>query len=201
MSAPLASVPSSAVGSRGAALKPHQRALVGMVVVVLAALALVLWRGALQPFLSRPVHRLLHILGAVLFLGNVVAGALWLGFADASGSRAALRFATRMINVADLVITGPAALLLFLNGAALVPAWGGLSLQPWLARSVALFTVLTLLWASVLVPLQLHLENRIALLVDGPFPPTLRRRLIAYFVAGGAAGLLALSILGLMVLR
>ena len=174
-----------------------------MVVVMVAALAFVLQHGALAPFLDRPIHRLLHIVGAIFFLGNVAVGALWLGFADASGSRAVLRFATRMVNIADLVFTGPAALLLFVNGAALASAWGGLGAQPWLARSVFLFGVLALLWALVLVPLQIQIENRIEAEGDVPAPLSapLRKRLIAYFIVGGAAGVLALASLIIMVLR
>lgn len=159
--------------------------------------------GALPSILGLAGHRLLHLGGALLFLGNILVGALWLALADASGSIATLRFATRVINVADLALTAPGGLLALLNGAVLAGTRGGLFGTPWMVRSLALFAAITLLWALALVPLQVKLENAVAALADDApgLPTALRRTLIVYFVLGGVTAALALTIGALMVLK
>lgn len=181
----------------------RQRVLLGMAWAMVPGTAAIAFTGPLPALTALPVHRLLHLGGAALFLGNVLVGALWLALADASGSRATLRFATRVINVADLAFTAPGAMLTVVNGAVLAGTWGGLFAVPWLTSSVALFGAITLLWAFVLVPLQVRLEHALAALPEGagPLPGPLRRTLVVYFVVGGVTGALAVTIGVIMVLK
>ena len=181
----------------------RQRVLLGLAWAMVPGTAALAFTGPLPAFAALPLHRLLHLGGAALFLGNVLVGALWLALADASGSWATLRFATRVINAADLAFTAPGAILTVVNGAVLAGTWGGLFAAPWLARSVALFGAITLLWALVLVPLQVRLENALTALPDGAgaLPAPLRRTLVVYFVVGGVTGALAATIGVLMVLK
>ena len=186
-----------------AALLPRQRLLKAVAWSFVPATLVLFLSGPLPLLFPVPVHRMLHLAGALLFLGNVLVGAVWLALADASGSVPTLRFATRVINVADLALTAPGALLALLNGAALANAWGGLFGAPWLVRSLALFGAITCLWAFILVPLQLKLENTVATLPDDAprLPPPLRRALIAYFVLGGLTAALSAAIGAIMVLK
>lgn len=181
----------------------RQRVLVGVAWSFVPATAWVLLSGPFPAIVGQPGHRLLHLAGVLLFLGNILVGALWLALADASGSIVTLRFATRVVNLADLALTAPGGALALLNGAVLANAWGGLYGAPWLARSLALFAVITLLWAFALVPLQVKLENGLAALPDDApgLPGPLRRSLISYFVLGGLTALLTAAIGVLMVLK
>lgn len=184
-------------------LLARQKALVAVAWSFVPATVALFVHGPLPAVAPLYVHRLLHLTGALLFLGNVLVGALWLALADASGSLVSLRFATRTVNIADLAFTAPGGLLALVNGAVLARQWGGLWEAPWLARSLGLFGAVTALWAFALVPWQLWLENTIAALPDDTraLPPRVRRVLVSYFVLGGVTGALAATIGVFMVLR
>lgn len=102
-------------------------------------------------------HVFLHVLGAVLFMGNIIVSALWMVFAEQSGDKAALRFAAGALNWADVVFTAPGIFLLLLNGFILsYAAWGGLT-QGWIALALGLFILSGVIWAVFLIPLQARL--------------------------------------------
>lgn len=102
-------------------------------------------------------HVFLHVLGAVLFMGNIIVSALWMVFAEQSGDKAALSFAVGALNWADVVFTAPGIFLLLLNGFILsYAAWGGLT-QGWIVLALGLFILSGVLWAVFLIPLQARL--------------------------------------------
>src|SRR2546430_11947805 len=71
-------------------------------------------------------HMLLHIVGAVLFLGNLIvtAGSMPWAFGQKDSRLAA--FASAGVNKADRWFTSPGMILLLLNGLAMTAlAWGG----------------------------------------------------------------------------
>lgn len=151
--------------------------------------------------LPRQWHLLLHVVGAVLFLGNGLAGPLWLAFAERAGPRE-LAFALRVVNVLDVVFTAPGAVLLVLNGVALSVTWGGPFVARWLLVAVVAFALAGLSWSFVLVPQQLELERLAsAEAASAEVSPGLRRRLRAYSVAGALTAVPLLTSLTLMVLR
>jgi uncharacterized membrane protein len=176
--------------------------LYGSVVAVALTSALCL-SMAPAPFLPVPVHRGLHLVGMVLLMGNALSGAVWLALADASRSLRRLQFSLAAINRLDVWITAPASMLLVVNGAALAGIHGGVFKPLWLQWGVGLFGAAGVLWGSLLVPMQLRLEHacrQVAGSDDVP-PPSLRRPLVRYFVAGGTVGALLLAALWVMVLR
>ena len=185
-------------------MKARERALVGAVALVGLASAASLAFGV-PPFLPRDVHRLLHLAGAVLFLGNVAAGALWFTLATLSRSTRVLAFAVRVVNLADVALTAPGALLLVVNGAALAPTWGGVRHSPWMLLGTGLFLASGLLWAAVLVPIQVRLAELLDAGTKGDDPvaehPGLPRLFARYGVAGGLSGAAAVTALVAMVLR
>lgn len=109
------------------------------------------WHGwpAAAPF-PYAVHKLLHIVGVVVFMGNLIAGPVWLGFAFFAKDRAALAFVGRSIAAADIVLTMPGVQLTVWNGVCLAAAMGGIRAQPWLVESVLLL-IGTSLFASTVV--------------------------------------------------
>ena len=173
-----------------------------MAVFVMTLTTLVLSTAPYSPIFDFKIHRFLHILGAVMFLGNIVTGAMWMIVTDVTESPSMFRFSIRAINIADLIFTGPGVVLLVLNGAFMATNWNGLWSAAWLKWSLILFILIGVLWSSILVPLQIKFENICedknvfrSLYVTSSF----RKLLVAYFVVGSITIILALVILFLMV--
>jgi uncharacterized membrane protein len=150
-----------------------------------------------EEILPRRWHLLLHLLGATMFLGNILAGAMWMARLGASGERVANRYVSVSINVGDIVFTGPGALVLLYNGLVLATVYGGTFALPWLRWGFLLFAGLGALWLLVLVPLQQRLISLAQSGKDEAFDRTSR----LYAVPGAVAGIIALVVFGLMVLR
>src|SRR5438309_9952924 len=71
-------------------------------------------------------HLMLHILGAVLFLGNITVTAAWMTWAVGQKDTRVAAFASAGVNRADRWFTSPGMILLLLNRLALTNlAWGG----------------------------------------------------------------------------
>ena len=68
------------------------------------------------PFFGYTWNLFMHIFGAVLFMGNIFATAVWGSLAKRSGSPEVMRHATRGIVLTDVIFTTPGAILLFVNG-------------------------------------------------------------------------------------
>ena len=68
----------------------------------------------------------LHVLGAVLFLGNIIVTAFWKTLADRTGNLAVIRFSVRTTTLADLLFTLAGAVLLAASGHALASPLGGI---------------------------------------------------------------------------
>lgn len=109
--------------------------------LAMAPLMMVLSNVAVpQPF-SYNWHKALHVLGAVMFVGNIVTQACWLGAARMSESPVAVRAAYRALNWTDLVFMGPGMFLLIANGAVLSQAWGGVMRWSWMTAALLLFGI------------------------------------------------------------
>ena len=98
----------------------------------------------------------LHILGACLFIGNIVVSAFWKVLADRTRNLAVISFATRLVNLTDAVFTGVGATLLVATGHVLAQDYGGVVAQPWILWSYVLFGISGALWLFVLVPVQIR---------------------------------------------
>ena len=93
---------------------------------------------------------LLHILGAVLFLGNLLVTGAWMTWAVGQKDSRVAAFASAGVNKADRWFTSPGMILLLLNGLAMTAlAWGG-----WLGFTISpnrwIFVGLTLLMRPAL---------------------------------------------------
>lgn len=151
--------------------------------------------------MSPATLKTLHLIGVILFVGNVVVSALWKTMADRDGRLPVLRFATRLINLTDLVFTGTGATLLAVTGHLMAGNWGGLG-RPWIHISYACFALSGLLWLAVLVPIQVRQARLLrGLPDDAAVPPAYRRLARWWAVAGTAATLLVLPPLWLMVAK
>jgi uncharacterized membrane protein len=136
-------------------------------VVALAALVAAL-RGYRFPMpFSYETHKTLHILGAILLIGNMIVGPLWIIVAWRSRDPKLLRWAAQMLALTDIVFTTPGVQLMLWNGLALASAFGGARAQAWLHQSVWLLLVVVALGPT----LVLSYQERFIALAEAEAPP------------------------------
>ncbi len=150
--------------------------------------------------LPYPWHRFLHVLGAVLFMGNIIVTAMWMMMAEQSRNEAALRYAVGVVNWADVAFTAPGIFLLLTNGYTMAyAAWGGLTVS-WIVTAFALLILSGILWVVCLIPLQNQLL-RYANSGDDTLPSQFYHTLRQWYLWGAIATILPVLSLVLMALR
>ena len=97
----------------------------------------------------------LHILGACLFVGNIIVSAFWKVMADRTRNAATIQYATKLVNLTDMLLTGFGATLIVITGHLLAQAYGGVLSQRWILLGYTLFAISGVLWIAVLVPIQI----------------------------------------------
>jgi len=147
--------------------------------------------------------KFLHLLGVVLFVGNIIVTALWKTLADRSGNPATVAFAQRTVALADWVFTLPGALLVLIGGYGMAfrRPWPLHGLR-WLEWGQGLFWLAVLIWLVVLIPTQ----RRLVVVSEearrtGAVPPEFARLSTRWAVWGSLATLLPLIALYLMVTK
>jgi predicted integral membrane protein DUF2269 len=89
----------------------------------------------------------LHILSAVIFVGNIITAAFWKVRADLSGNLEVIALTTRAVLTADWAFTGPGILVLLGTGLAMVGLTGWERFQElWLGLSFILLIVTGIIW-------------------------------------------------------
>ena len=61
----------------------------------------------------------LHVLGVVLFLGNLIVTAVWKVLADRTRQVDVIAYAQRLVAVTDIAFTAPGAILIAVSGGVL----------------------------------------------------------------------------------
>lgn len=169
---------------------------------VIGALTTLLFVGVSLPeVFPRAMHRLLHILGAIIFMGNIVVSALWFSLAAASKKNEWFAFAAKLINLTDLAFSGPGLILLLWNAAVLVGAYGNPLAVDWLKWALIFFAAAGAAWIGVLIPLQLRFIRQTEAGIMPWQNPREQKLLRLYNAAGGAAVLLVILSLVRMVLK
>ncbi len=135
-------------------LSGSARVAIASNVVAISALAAGWWDILPSAPLPYAVHKLLHIVGVVVFMGNLIAGPVWLFFAYAEDDPRHFRWAARMLSAADIWLTTPGVQLTLWNGLFLAAQLGGVRQQPWIAESVAWVVVASVLSVLVVLPWQ-----------------------------------------------
>jgi uncharacterized membrane protein len=59
--------------------------------------------------------KMLHILGAIIFVGNIMVTALWKAMADLTKEPKVVAFGQRLVTLTDFVFTGIGAGLVFVT--------------------------------------------------------------------------------------
>ena len=88
--------------------------------------------------LSYQWHKILHVFGVVIFMGNMIAGPAWFLFAYYSKDKNLLRFAAKVLERTDMILTIPGIALAVINGLYLAAPYGGIKLQQWIYLSTLL---------------------------------------------------------------
>ena len=104
--------------------------------------------------------KLIHVLGAILFLGNIIVSAVWKIQADRTNDPLVIAFACRLINITDLTFTTLGSALIVIGGIGLFHATGiSLSDAPYLIYGISLFGMAAMLWLAGLLPLQIYMSK------------------------------------------
>lgn len=143
----------------------------------------------------------IHLLGAVLFVGNIVTAAFWKVTADIRKNPAVVHQATRNVMLADWIFTLPGLVLLIVSGS-LMADRAGMSMNGlnWLTMSLILFGITGAIWLAALIPLQrrmIRLSEQS--LQAGTLSDAYRKASKQWAAYGIAATLLPLVVLYLMI--
>ncbi len=152
--------------------------------------------------MSIPFIKFIHLLGVVLFVGNILISAFWKVLADRTGDLEVIRFATRAVNLTDIYFTVGGVVLLLGAGHALAPEYGGIAANNWILWSYILLIGSGVIWALILLPVQIsqaRLLERLGSL--DTIPDRYWRLATVWTVAGTVASVLPLIAIYLMVVK
>lgn len=144
-----------------------------------------------------------HLIGAVLFAGNIVTAAFWKIRADYRRDPAVIQHAVKNVMLADYAFTLPGLILIIVSGVAMAVRedWP-MSGFNWLTLSVVLLAITGVVWLAVLVPMQRRMIRLSASCVEGgKLSPAYRQASRIWAIFGTAATLLPIVILYFMVAK
>lgn len=130
------------------------RSGLGLLPLVLAIAAVLL--SLPLPLYTRQWHKFLHVLGAVLFIGNIIVTAVWMILVVRTRQVKLVHVGAQAVNQADLLFTIPGVLLIFLNGVVLAPAFGNGSIlgASWVVAALILLILSGVVWLFFLLRYQ-----------------------------------------------
>ena len=113
----------------------------------------------------------LHILGVVLFVGNIIVTGWWKVQADRTRNPAVIAFAQRQVTLTDWIFTFGGSTLVVVGADANVYLHDLPLDATWLVWGQALFFLSGLLWVAILIPAQIK-QARLArgFAGGGPIP-------------------------------
>lgn len=153
------------------------------------------------PFYGHTWNLFMHVLGAIVFMGNIVVSAAWMSLARRARNPEALRLGARGLMLTDAIFTLPGSLLILLNGGIIATPYFQARVG-WVVVSLVLFLLSGIVWAAVLVPAQRKLSTLMeAMPAGGPIPAGADALVTKWFRWGGIATLLPLVSLVLMVAK
>jgi uncharacterized membrane protein len=144
----------------------------------------------------------IHIVGAVIFLGNIVVTFFWKIMANRSQDLSILAWSQGMVNKTDRLFTALGAALLGISGYAYAAKMQLSTLEPWLLWAQITFYASATIWALLLLPIQ-HQQTRLAadFIQNGAVPDRYWKLARWWNIFGTLATLLPLASLYLMVTK
>ena len=158
--------------------------------------------------------RLIHIFGAVMFLGGIMSDLVWMAFAQRTKRPANLAISSRTVTLNDFFVVLPGAGILLLSGFPMILASAEVSQLPlfeallkslqvgWLIVSFVMFNVSGMIWLFLALPCQ----RRLAAIAEQnthseSLPDEFYSLLNNWYLWSGAATVTPLIALILMVLK
>lgn len=154
-------------------------------IAALCAVGLAWWGWPTTAPLPYSVHKLLHIVGVVIFMGNLVAGPVWIALAFSEREPGRLAFAARALALADVALTAPGVQLTAWNGVCLAASMGGAARNPWLVEALLLLVGTSLFSCTVV----LYWQERFIELAQRDAGPGTLRALIHWGIWGTAVSI------------
>jgi uncharacterized membrane protein len=104
----------------------------------------------------------LHILGVVLFLGNIIVTALWKTLADRTKNPPVVAYGQRLVTITDIAFTATGVILIIVPGQVMAREYGGVFGGPtWLTLGWSLFIASGVIWLVALIPIEI-MQARLA---------------------------------------
>lgn len=101
------------------------------------------------------IIKLLHIVGAIIFIGNIIVTAVWKVLADRTRQPEVVAFGQRLVTLTDFAFTGLGAAIIFITGFAMIGIFGVSVFEvKWITWGFVLFIISGLIWATILIPVQ-----------------------------------------------
>jgi uncharacterized membrane protein len=105
--------------------------------------------------MSRDAWLTVHIVGVVLFLGNILVTAIWKMFADRTRDPAVVAYAQRLVLITDVAFTATGVVLILVSGQVMAEDFGGVFGPTWLTLGWSFFIASGVIWLTALIPIQL----------------------------------------------
>ena len=103
--------------------------------------------------------KFLHILGTILFLGNIIVTAFWKAFADRSKNWQIISFSQRLVTYTDIFFTFIGIAMIVTTGLLMARYFQNYWDLKWLVWGVTLFIISFLIWIIILIPVQIKLHG------------------------------------------
>ncbi|WP_343032858.1 DUF2269 family protein [Cytobacillus depressus] len=145
----------------------------------------------------------LHLLGSIIFLGNIITAAYWKIRADIKGDPTPIHNTVKNVMLADFIFTLPGLILIIITGS-LMAAQAGYSMSGfnWLTLSMILFSLSGILWLMVLLPVQRSMIRHSAESIEsGIISKAYRKASLYWAIFGITTTLLPVVILYFMITK
>ena len=116
--------------------------------------------------------KVVHILGVVFFLGNIIVTGVWKVLADRTGEPRTVAYAQRLVTLTDWIFTLGGVILILIGAYGMVWTGGLNPLAPlWLIAAQSLFIASGIIWVVILIPTQIKQAQAARAFADsGPIP-------------------------------
>ena len=104
---------------------------------------------------SYQLLKVIHLLGVVIFLGNIIVTAVWKMLADKTKSPSVVAYAQKLVTITDFVFTAVGVFLILVTGRIMASRFGEISDVLWLSWGWWLFIASGVIWVLILIPIQI----------------------------------------------